>query len=133
MMEYINFPEYVALGGVLSEADFGRAYRRARAELDSLTLGRLRNETTVSESVKACIAELVDVCAASVALYGSPDGVQAVSSVGNDGVSVSYATASVNDWHATVYPNKVREIVNLYLGDARNSNGEQLLYRGCGR
>ena len=131
MMDYITFEDYVAMGGTMSESEFTKAYRRARAELDSLTFGRLRNETAVSESVKACMVELVDVCAAGVKLYGSPDGVQAVSSVGNDGVSVSYATATVNDWHSTVYPNKVREIVNLYLGDACNSHGVQLLYRGC--
>lgn len=132
-MEYINFPEYVALGGVLSEADFGRAYRRARAELDYRTFGRLRNEPVVSDDVKACIAELVDLCAVGYALYSSPDGVQAVSSISNDGVSVSYATATVNDWFATVYPNKAAEIVNLYFADKRNSRGEQLTYRGCSR
>lgn len=130
-MDYITFDEYVALGGVLPEADFPRAYRRARAELDNRTFGRLRNEDVIDDDVKACMAEMIDVCAAGYALYGSPDGVQAVQSVSNDGVSVSYATASVNDWFATVYPGKVGEIISLYLGDKCNSRGEQLLYRGC--
>ncbi len=130
-MEYITYAEYAELGGVLSESDFPKAYRRARAELDNITFGRLRNESAIDSDVKACLAEIIDICAAGFVLYGSPDGVQAVQSVSNDGVSVSYATATVGDWFATVYPNKVREIANLYLANKRNSHGVQLLYRGC--
>ena len=130
-MGYITYKEYVELGGVLSESDFPKAYRRARAELDNVTFGRLRNESEVDSDVKACLAEMIDLCAAGFALYSSPDGVQAVQSVSNDGVSVSYATATVGDWFATVYPNRVREIAQLYLSGKRNRNGVQLLYRGC--
>lgn len=130
-MEYITYTEYVELGGVLSESDFSKAYRRARAELDNVTFGRLRNESEVDSDVKACLAEMIDLCAADFALYSSSEGVQAVQNVSNDGVSVSYATATVGDWFATVYPNRVREIAQLYLSGKRNSNGVQLLYRGC--
>ena len=131
MAEYIKYEEYVRLGGVLSESEFPQAYRRAKAELDNRTLGRLRNEESISDAVRECMAEMIDVCAAGYALYGSPDGVAAVSSVSNDGVSVSYATASIGDWFATVYPRRVSDIMLMYLGDAVNSRGEQLLYRGC--
>ena len=132
MIEYITFDEYLDLGGVIEDEDaFNRAYRRARAELDYRTLGRLRNESEVDADVKQCMAEMIDVCAAGYALYGSPDGVQAVQSVSNDGVSVSYATATINDWFGTVYPGRVAGVIDLYLSDKVNSRGQQLLYRGC--
>lgn len=132
MIDYICFNEYEDMGGTLAVEDFERAYRRARAELDYRTFGRLRNETCVSDNVKQCMVEMIDVCAAGYAMYGAPDGVQAVQSMSNDGVSVSYATASLTDWFEKIYPSRVRAIIDMYLADERNSAGVCLLYRGCG-
>lgn len=133
MIDYITFDEYLDLGGVIQDEDtFNRAYRRARAELDYRTMGRLRNEESVDDDIRQCMAEMIDVCAAGFTLYGSPDGVQAVQSVSNDGVSISYATATIGDWFATVYPGRVATIIDMYLADKRNRYGVQLLYRGCG-
>lgn len=132
MLTYLTYLEYQKMGGTLSEGDFDWAYRHARAELDYQTLGRLRNEKAVSDNVKQCMVEMIDVCAAGDIQYGSPDGVQAVTSTSNDGVSVSYATPSMADWYDKIYPRRVRGIIETYLADERNAAGMQLLYRGCG-
>ena len=128
---YITYDEYISMGGALSESDFRRAAVRATAELDSQTFGRLRGDESVSTTVKACLVELVDVCAAGFAQYGDAQAAP-IASTSNDGVSVTYAAPSMADWFAKVYPQRVRGILQLYLADERNSFGVPLLYRGCG-
>lgn len=127
---YITYEEYVTMGGSLPEADFRRAATKAVAELDYQTFGRLRRDESVSVTVKACLVELIDVCAAGHIQYGD---VQAapIASTSNDGVSVTYAAPSMADWFAKVYPQRVRGILQLYLANERNSFGVPLLYRGC--
>lgn len=132
MIAYISYAEYQTMGGTLAEEDFNRAYMHARDELDYQTFGRLRRETEVSDNVRQCMVEMIDVCAAGAMLYGSTDGAQAVTSASNDGVSESYANPTMADWYEKVYPRRVRGIIEMYLADERNSAGVCLLYRGCG-
>lgn len=130
---YITYDEYLSMGGVIEDTTiFNRAVRRASAELDYRTMGRLRSVTDIDDDIKQCLTEMIDVCAAGYIQYGAPDGVRAVSSESNDGVSISYATASINDWFATVYPGRVAEIMSVYLADKCDEYGVPLLYKGCG-
>lgn len=129
---YIGYDEYIALGGTLTQGEFAKAQPRAVNELERHTFGRLRNVETVSDAVKHCLVELIDVCANGLSMYGNPQGAP-IASASNDGVSVTYATPSLADWTSKVYPQRVAEIIRTYLSEERGSDGLPLLYRGCSR
>ena len=125
MSRYLAFETYQAHGGKADELTFGRLAFRAEAEIDRETLGRLRKDTAIPESVKRLMFELIG-------LYGNADATAegyaaAPLSEGNDGYSVSYAAESV------LTPEKVRKLAYwlcwLYLSEETNEAGEALLCR----
>ena len=97
---YLEYTEYVAFGGTITEQGlYNRLEFRAESLLDRITLGRIKNMTTISEAIKRCMFELIGVVERS-----SDSEMQiamGVSSVSNDGVSVTYgngaASGSVSD------------------------------------
>lgn len=74
---YLSYVEYVAMGGTLTEAEFNRLNIEAQAELDLLTFNRI---TSADNKVKQCI----------FALISADETDTNVSSVSNDGYSISY-------------------------------------------
>lgn len=130
--KYIDYNDYVMLGGTLEVAEFQRACAKACAELDYHTFGRLRGVMNTSDAVKMCMVELIDVCAYANVQYGNGQSGPMVSST-NDGVSVTYGAPNMLDWNAKIYPQRVRAIINTYLANERTEDGTPLLYRGCSR
>ena len=74
---YLSYTEYLEMGGQLTEAEFNRLNFTAQAELDLLTFHRI---TEADARVKQCM----------FALIGATDTPTGVSSVSNDGYSISY-------------------------------------------
>lgn len=74
---YLNYTEYLSMGGQLNEAEFNRLNYIAQAELDTQTLNRI---TEADQKVKECI----------FALIGINETASNVQSVSNDGYSISY-------------------------------------------
>lgn len=77
---YLSYTEYQSMGGQLTEAEFNRLDYMAEAELDLQTFNRI---TEADERVKECI----------FALIGVNEVATNISSVSNDGYSISYKSA----------------------------------------
>jgi len=107
---YLTYEEYQAFGGKISETDFSRFSYRAKRELDKATFDRLVSKEA-DENTKRCMFELVEYIA------DNNGGIAAVSSVSNDGYSVTYAE--------TKTPEKaLYGIIYAYFADT------DLMYRG---
>lgn len=103
---YITYVEYVQNGGKAQESDFQRLELPARKKLDHWTQGRI---TTPDDDIRRCMTFIID------RLNDDESGEQDVSSVSNDGVSMSFAEAKTSDqkW-ADVY-DRVVEILPVEL------------------
>ena len=103
---YITYAEYVQNGGKAQESDFHRLETLARKRLDYWTQNRI---TEPDDDVKLCMTIIID------RLDDDQSGEQDVSSVSNDGVSMSFAEAKTSDqkW-ADVY-DRVVEILPIEL------------------
>ena len=132
-MDYIDYDYYEEYGGMCDDDNVTRIYYRAKAQLDARTYGRLLNDIAVSDNVKHCMCELVDLAWKTEQLYGADGGATAVMSASNDGVSETYANASAVDWYERVQPRRAEDIMQTYLANERNEAGVMLLYRGVSR
>ena len=105
-MTYIDYDEYAKMGGISQESDFPHLELLARKRLDYWTRNRI---TTPDDDVKLCMTLIIDQ------LNADESGEQDVSSVSNDGVSMSFADAKTSDqkW-ADVY-DRVVEILPVEL------------------
>lgn len=103
---YITYVEYVQNGGKAQESDFHRLETLARKRLDYWTQNRI---TTPDDDIRLCMTLIID------RLDDDESGEQDVSSVSNDGVSMSFVEAKTSDqkW-ADVY-DRVVEILPIEL------------------
>lgn len=109
---YLTYEKYGEMGGQLDSHDFMRANRKATAEIDKHTFGRLKNMETIPERVVECAFELVEI-------YCSDS--SRIASVSNDGVSVTYKTSETT--------NDVKDAISTFLNDVI-VDGVPLLYAG---
>lgn len=119
-MAYLDYTDYVSMGGTLGEAAFDLQEFRARQYIDAMTHGRIRGETTVRDAVKYATFALIGAMADSDHNHG-----REVASESNDGVSVSYATSGAAGTQA-----RYAQIVRDYLACEVDANGTALLYAG---
>lgn len=118
---YLSYDEYIQQGGTLDSAAFSRLEYKAERFIDKRTLGRLKNEETVSEAVKRLVCELVTM------LYDAEQrSSETVSSYSNDGVSVSYMKPPSEAELAS----KIDGIIVDYLTGELTYGGVPLLYLG---
>lgn len=115
---YLDYGQYLQMGGELDEDVFIRLEARARKCIDRLTHGRLRSEIPVRESVKQAMWGLMTAMQENDEHSG-----RAVESLTNDGVSVKYAAGG--DGNA-----RYAQIVREYLGDETAASGVGLMYAG---
>ena len=111
---YLNYEEYVDMGGTLNETAFSRFEFRARKLIDQHTFGRLMGLTEQGEVVKKLMFELVSL------EEKTQNGV--VQSVSNDGYSETYAIADSEQ--------KTVSLIAAYLSTEKAEDGTPLLYRG---
>jgi len=112
---YLEYTQYVQMGGEMAEDAFAWLELRARKCIDRLTHGRLKGEDPVRESVKLAMLEVMAAMQASDEHAG-----RQVESMSNDGVSIKYAAAE-GDRYA--------QIVREYLAD-ECAGGVGLMYAG---
>lgn len=125
-MSYLTYDEYLDYGGSLEETAFSRLEFKAEKKVDNVTFGRLKKETEISETVKRLIFELIGTI--NNTDYSGEGYSPAISSEGNDGYSVSFASGTVLTIDkADVQANK---LIAEYLSEERDSNGTPLLYCG---
>lgn len=121
---YLTHEEFTAMGGNMDAALFPRFEAKARKRVDVLTHGRLKCEETVYESVKHCMFELIGAMYADESAAGLSG--REITSMSNDGVSVTYATGSGQESASGRYGS----IVRAWLLDEMTACGVPLMYAG---
>lgn len=122
---YLTHDEYLEFGGnIEDETLYNRHEYRARMMIDLATLGRVNQVIAERESVKRCMYELIEKYEQERQQEASGIG---VTSVSNDGVSVSYGDSG----SVLGAVNKIcTEVIRMYLGNECTEDGMPLLYKG---
>lgn len=111
---YLEYTDYMAYGGELSETAFNRFCRRAEKLIDIYTLSRLENTAydDIPNDVRICVFELIEYISNNF----ENGTVSSKTSESNDGISVSYNVRSAEK--------EIYGIIYTYLAESG------LLYRG---
>ena len=115
MDQWLEWEEYKTLGGKTNEANFTLLEEDARMKIDSLTFGRLRNETPMRRVVKGLIVRLIDR-----GLLGSADGLD-YQSQSNGSQSFSLAAKKGNE---------AENFIRAYLQNEVDAKNIPLFYAG---
>lgn len=118
---YLIYDEYIGMGGEASEASFSRLEHKARTMIDLMTYGRIASEDPARQTVKYACFELIQAMTREEESAGI--GAAEVSSVSNDGVSISY-TAGQN------VQSRCKQIIRSWLAGETTADGTPLLYAG---
>ena len=118
-MPLLSYARYQQLGGKLYEAAFAPLEMRASKVVDALTHGRVRRESPPREAVGRAVFALIAAMDAE-----AEDGGRAVTSLVNDGVSITYAARTgplAGRW---------AQVAREYLAGEETGDGLPLLYAG---
>lgn len=126
-LRYLTYDEYRRMGGELDEPDFFALEFEAEVEINFFTDRRLIFDAAISQEVKILTFELIDLIGQKNS-YGSVES-GVVSGVSNDGVSVSYAKQSAQEFLDN-YDSNLKKLLTKYLYGLTNQAGEPLIYRG---
>lgn len=120
---YLEFEEYVNMGGKQSEQVFARFLARAEAEVDIATQGRLKAFEEIPSLVKTVVFDLVDYFSIVSSCEDKPV-VSRSQSAGGVSESETYGTATTEEKQAGIksllYP----------LQSLHTANGVNVMYRG---
>ena len=97
--QYLEYDEYLELGGSLAETPFNILEFEARRKIDERTFGRLKGIENIPIEVKMCVYALINTLN-SYSMDSTSSRNKNIASESTDGYSVSYASGS-----------QVREIV----------------------
>lgn len=124
-MAYLEYGEYLSLGGVCDLTVFNRNIIRASSVIDNNTYGRLKNMSNISINVKACCRDLIEYFATNANINEKPVASWS-ESAGDVSESVSYGTKDFE-----TFENDVKNIVFDYLFTETDDNGTPVLYKGA--
>lgn len=125
MAYYIEYGEYLSMGGVCDLTAFQRNLDRACAEIDNATYNRIEKMSTIPLRVKTCCRDLIEYYATNCSV--NEKGIASWSeSAGSVSESVSYSEKSSNDVKSETW-----DIIFGYLFNQVDDNGTPLLYKGA--
>ena len=119
---YLDYGSYAQMGGELEPDVYERLAAKAERLIDRATHARLKAVSTVPMCVKYCIMELIDAIHADESM-GSMSAGREISSMSNDGVSVSFTAMAASA--------RYMEIIRQWLDGETTEAGVHLLYAGC--
>ena len=122
-MLYCTYAQYTAAGGTLDESAYNTAAPRASKLIDRLTFGRAETHAAICPQCKAALADAAVQIIDADAAARSACTVPGVSSVSNDGYSVTFSSGALAERLAS----EAQSILRTALG----SDPHGLLYRGC--
>ena len=125
-MRYIEYQEYLDMGGVLDVTAFNRNIDRACGVIDNATHNRIECMVEIPMQAKALCRDLIEYLATNGNV--NEKGVSSWSE--NAGVvseSVSYTEKTSDDIYGDI-----QNLLYDYLASVNDDNGTPLLYRGCG-
>ena len=117
-MPLLTYARYQQLGGELTEAAFLPLEMRASKVVDALTHGRARRESPPREAVERAVFALV------AAMHAEEVEGREVTSLVNDGVSVTYAARGGSP------AGRFARLAREYLSGETTADGVPLLYAG---
>ena len=125
-MQYLNYQEYVSIGGVCDTTAFNRNIDRACGIIDNATHNRIDCMEEVPQRAKALCRDLVEYLARNdtteIAVTSRSQ------SAGGVSESESYATKTADDVYGDI-----QNMLYDYLLNVADDKGTPLLYRGCSR
>ena len=125
-MRYIEYQEYIGIGGICDATAFNRNIDRACGVIDNATHNRIEYMAEVPQRAKALCRDLVEYLArndtAEIAVTSRSQ------SAGGVSESESYATKNSDDIYGDI-----QNMVYDYLLNVTDDNSTPLLYRGCSR
>ena len=122
-MAYLAYTEYLNYGG--AEIDliaFDNLEYDARKEIDNLTFGRVKNLSTIPESVKRCETKIIEIIRNNEQYR---KGAGAVTSFNNDGYSETRQAVDAQSIGQLIYGT-----CEMYLADELGADGQYLMYGG---
>ena len=119
---YLDYGSYAQMGGELEPDVYERLAAKAERLIDRATHARLKAQAIVPDGVKYCIMELINAIQADESMGGMSAG-REISSMSNDGVSVSFAAMAASA--------RYMEIIRQWLDGDTTEAGVHLLYAGC--
>ena len=121
--QYLQYAEYIELGGTLTEMPFNILEFEARKKIDERTQRRLLNVSDIPQEVKMCMYKLIN----TLDVYNRTQEKGNISSESIDGYSVSYRDVSQT---ATQAKNiELDNIITTYLINTVVNN-THILYLG---
>ena len=125
-MQYLDYQEYVSIGGVCDTTAFNRNIDRACGIIDNATHNRIDCMAEVPQRAKALCRDLVEYLARNdtteIAVTSRSQ------SAGGVSESESYATKTADDVYGDI-----QNMIYDYLLNVADDKGTPLLYRGCSR
>ena len=123
-MQYIEYQEYLGIGGICDATAFNRNIDRACGIIDSATHNRIEGMAEVPQRAKALCRDLIEY----LARYSTSDMVVSSRSQSAGGVSESESYVTKTDVELQV---EIDNMIADYLMAETDDNGTPLLYRGC--
>lgn len=118
---YLTYDEYIQYGGGLEPAAYTRLAFKADKLIDARTQNRIKDEETVSQTVKLLVFEVIKELNDAETRKA-----ETMSSYSNDGVSVSL----VKQPSEAKTAHKIEGVIFDYLVGESTSDGLPLLYLG---
>lgn len=144
MSDYLNYDDYVALGGDVEEIVFNRYAFKAENAINYRTFDRIL-KLDLTEQSEQFIQALHRTMYELINLYIAQDGYMGLSSTvdesgnsvpnvsllgqSNDGVTVTYNVAQARDAISSI-DKKLTETIELGLNGVTTNLGRKLLWRG---
>ena len=123
-MRYIEYQEYIGIGGICDATAFNRNIDRACGIIDNATHNRIECMSEVPQRAKALCRDLVEY----LARYSTSDMVISSRSQSAGGVSESESYVTKTDVELQA---DIDNMIADYLMAETDDNGTPLLYRGC--
>ena len=125
--QYLNYEEYIELGGTLEEVPFNELEYECRRIIDSRTQNRLKNAEEIPQEVKMLESKMIqDLQGYYNSLQTAQKGVQ---SENIDGYSVTYISSNEIGQLVSNNINMLQDLVLTYLFGVIVNN-EHILYLG---
>lgn len=121
--QYLQYSEYIELGGTLTEMPFNILEFEARKKIDERTQRRLLNVSDIPQEVKMCMYKLIN----TLDVYNKTQEKGNISSESIDGYSVSYKDVSQTTTQAKNI--ELDNIITTYLINTVINN-THILYLG---
>ena len=126
-MRYIEYQEYLDIGGVLDSTAFNRNIDRACGVIDNATHSRIECMADVPKQAKALCRDLIEYLATN-GNVNEKDVSSWSESAGVVSESVSYVSKTKEEVQTDI-----DGLVYDYLASVTDDKGTPLLYRGCSR